>query len=202
MASPPPSHIYYFDVGAGSWVGTFDLKVTSWRRLLGARIGVKNTLLVAAMRTTQTLTGPSHLTSVVVPHPEEGPLGVVDNDVRLSRFGVELYSLQERYELDADGRSVWVVAHERFGPIPRTLSRAFAYPAEIRADGLGSTYHMPLLGSPWIATYEVGADRASLAGTLQCDWALAHEQARRQPGGQSTRVQARAQTTGQEGAAP
>jgi hypothetical protein len=182
MTSPPASHVYYFDVGSGLWTGSFRFQVTSWRVMFRSRIGIKNALLVVLMHATQTLTGPSYLTSVVVLHRDEGPLGVVDNDVRLSRFGVQLYSLQERYELNEDGLRVRVVAHERFGPIPRILSRSFTYPAEIRSDGFGATYHMPLLGSPWTATYEVGADRRSLAGILRCNWAVAHENATRQDG--------------------
>ena len=174
-----PSHIYYFEVGAGGWAGTFRFKVTGWREMLRAGIGVKNLLLVAAMQATQTVAGPSRLTSVVVPHPDEGECGVVDNAVRLSRFRIALYDLHERYVLSPDGREVRVIAQERFGPIPRILTRRFEYPAQIRSDGLGSTYQMPLLGSPWTATYQVGTDRRSLAGELRCSWAEAHEQASR-----------------------
>lgn len=179
MSAQLPSHTYYFDVGAGDWTGTFRFRVTGWRELLRARIGVTNLLLVGAMQATQSLTGPSRLTSVVVPHPDEGERGVVDNAVRLSRFRIRLYDLHERYILSGDGRGVKVVAREHFGPVPRILSRTFEYPAEIRPDGLGSTYHMPLLGSPWTATYQVGADRRSLSGELRCVWAEAHEQAAR-----------------------
>ena len=179
MSAQLPSHIYYFEVGAGGWAGTFRFKVTGWREMLRARIGFKNLLLVAAMQATQTVTGPSRLTSVVVPHPDEGERGVVDNAVRLARFRIPLYDLHERYILSSDGQGVRVVAREHFGPIPRVLSRSFEYPAQIRSDGLGSTYHMPLLGSPWTATYRVGTDRRSLAGELRCTWAEAHEQATR-----------------------
>lgn len=177
MPPQPPSHTYYFDVGSGSWAGTFTFAVTSWRELGRAGVGVKNLLLVAAMSLTQRIAGPSELTSVVVPQPEQGELGVVDNTVRLASFMVTLYDLHERYVLDADGVGVHVIAKERFGPVPGMLTRRFEYPAQIDPDGLGSTYHMPLLGSPWTATYQVGADRASLAGTLTCSWAEADEQA-------------------------
>jgi hypothetical protein len=81
--------------------------------------------------------------------------------------------------LAPDGTGVTVVADERFGPVPGVMGRKFTYPAEIHPSGLGSTYHMPLLGSPWTATYTVGADRKSLAGELVCDWAQATESARR-----------------------
>jgi hypothetical protein len=170
LSAQLPSHIYYFEVGTGSWAGTFEFKVTSWRELRRSRTGVKNFLLVAAMQVTQQLAGASRLTSIVVPHPDEGENGVVDNAVRLTKFRLPLYDLHERYVLDPDGQGVRVLAEEQFGPIPKILSRRFDYPAEIRSDGLGSTYHMPLLGSPWTATYHVGADRRSLAGTLRCTW--------------------------------
>ena len=179
MSAQLPSHIYYFEVGAGRWAGTFNFRVTAWREMYRARIGVKNVLLVVALQATQSITGPSRLTSVVVPHPDEGERGVVDNAVRLTRFRVQLYDLHERYVLSSDGQGVHVVAREHFGPIPRILARSFEYPAQIRPDGLGSLYHMPLLGSPWTATYQVGTDRRSLAGTLRCSWAEAHEQATR-----------------------
>jgi len=179
MSAQLPSHIYYFEVGAGRWAGTFRFGVTGWREMLRAHIGVKNVLLAAAMQVTQRVTGPSRLTSVVVPHPDEGEHGVVDNAVRLTRFRVHLYDLHERYVLSPDGQGVRVVAREHFGPIPRILSRSFEYPAQIRSDGLGSVYHMPLLGSPWTATYQVGTDRRSLAGALRCTWAEADERATR-----------------------
>jgi hypothetical protein len=178
---PPPSHIYYFEVGAGTWAGTFRFAVISWHALRQARVGIKNLLLVAAMTATQRLLGPSKLSSVVVARPDEGELGVVDNAVRLTKLRITLYDLHERYVLAADGTGVRVIAHERFGPIPKILTRTFEYPAEIRADGLGSTYYMPLLGSQWTAKYEVGHDRGTLAGTLTCTWAEAHEEAKRGP---------------------
>lgn len=177
MTDLPPSHIYYFEVGAGTWAGSFTFAVASWRALLRAGVGVRNLLLVAGMSITQKIAGASRLTSVVVPHSDEGEFGVVDNAVRLTSFGVSLYDLRERYVLGTDGESVRVIAREHFGPIPKILTRRFEYPARIRPDGLGSTYHMPLLGSAWTATYQVGADRTSLAGTLVCSWAEAHEQA-------------------------
>lgn len=175
----PASHVYYFEVGDGVWHGRFELRVTSWRGLLAARVGVRDTLLVVAMRTVQALTGPSRLESTVVARPDAGAHGVADNTVRLSVLGVTVYLLRERYVLHADGLGVTVRAVERFGPFPRLLVRRFDYPAEIGADGLSSTYHMPLLGSAWTARYRVGADHRTLAGELVCAWARATEVARR-----------------------
>ncbi|MET9435810.1 hypothetical protein [Streptomyces sp. NPDC006551] len=175
-----PSHIYYFDVGAGDWLGKFTFRVTSWRRLREARgIGLRNWALIIAMALTQRLTGASRLESRIVASPSAGVFGVADNVVRISRFGVTLYLLKERYLLAEDGLGVTVEAHERFSPVPGILTRRFTYPAEIHPSGLQSTYHMPLLGSPWTATYHVGADRQTLAGELVCDWAKATESARR-----------------------
>jgi hypothetical protein len=179
MTAKPPSHVYYFEVGAGTWRGTFTFRVTSWRGARRASIGLKNLLLVVTMQATQRTIGPSRLLSVVAAHPDEGEFGVADNRVELSALGLRLYDLRERYVLSPDGQGVKVFAHEHFGPVPVILTRQFEYPAEIRSDGLGSTYHMPLLGSPWTATYAVGDDRRSLAGTLICDWAQADERATR-----------------------
>ncbi|MFB7462881.1 hypothetical protein ACFCZ1_05135 [Streptomyces sp. NPDC056224] len=178
--SDAPSHIYYFDVGAGDWQGEFTFRVTSWRRLRTTRgIGLRNRALVIAMALTQRLTGASRLESTIIASPSAGAFGVADNVVRVSKFGVTLYLLKERYLLAPDGRGVTVEANEQFSPVPGILTRKFTYPAEIQPSGMGSTYHMPLLGSPWTATYRVGTDRQSLAGELVCDWAKATENARR-----------------------
>ncbi|MBM7808046.1 hypothetical protein JOD57_003883 [Geodermatophilus bullaregiensis] len=172
-----PSHVYYFEIGAGTWRGTFSFRVTDWRGLLRSGIGVRNLVLVAAMALTQRLTGRARLRSVIMPRPEEGPFGTALNRVRLSRLGITLYDLDERYELAPDGTGVSVHAAERFGPIPRILTRSFTYPALIRNGGMSSTYYMPLLGAPWTATYDVSADRRALSGTLTSAWAIATEDA-------------------------
>ncbi|MFK0256146.1 hypothetical protein [Streptomyces sp. NPDC090445] len=92
LRSDAPSHIYSFDVGAGSWQGLFASRVTSWRHLRDARgAGVQNRALAAAMAVTQRLTGPSRLESTIVADPSAGAFGVADNAVRLSQFGVTLY---------------------------------------------------------------------------------------------------------------
>lgn len=180
MAIEAPSHVYYFSVGAGTWQGTFTFHVTSWSRFRKAReLGLKNQLLVIAMHMTQRITGGSRLDSTIVAKPSSGAFGEADNVVRLSKFGVTLYLLQERYVLDPDGSTVTVHAEERFGPLPKILTRTFTYPAEIRDAGMASTYHMPLLGAPWTANYQVGPDRRTLSGELVCDWARATERATR-----------------------
>ena len=172
------SHVYYFDIGAGVWRGAFTFHITSWRRLTQSRIGIKNQILAMAMHITQRSIGASRLDSTIVPKPEEGAFGVAENAVKISKLGVPLYVLRERYLLDGDGVRVTVDARERFGPLPYLLTRTFTYSAEIRDGGMGSTYHMPLLGSRWTATYQVGPDRGTLEGELKCDWARATERAR------------------------
>ncbi len=174
-----PSHVYYFEIGAGTWRGTFAFSVTDWRALVRSGIGVRNHLLVVAMVLTQRLTGRTRLRSTIVPRPEEGPFGTALNRVRLSRFGITLYDLEERYVLDPDGTGVVVHADERFGPVPKVLTRSFTYPARIRDGGKASTYYMPLLGAPWTASYRVSDDRRALSGTLTSGWAIATEDAAR-----------------------
>jgi len=173
------SHVYYFDVGAGVWRGAFTFQVTSWRRLIRGRIGLKHQLLGVAMHVAQRVGGASRLESTIVPRPDEGAFGVAENAVKISKLGVPLYLLWERYVLAGDGVQVTVEATERFGPLPRILTRSFVYPAEIRDGGMASTYYMPLLGSEWTATYQVASDRRSLAGELVSDWAIASERAQR-----------------------
>ncbi len=175
--SEAPSHVYYFHTGAGTWRGTFTFRVTSWRLFRHRRIGLVNGLLVRAMHVTQRLTGKSKLDSTNVAKPGEGAFGVAENTVRLSKLRLTLYLLRERYVLDPDGTRVTVQAAERFGPMPGVLTRSFTYPAEIRDGGKASTYHMPLLGDQWTATYQVGADGRHLAGSLVCPWAQATEEA-------------------------
>jgi hypothetical protein len=174
-----PSHVYYFEIGAGTWKGRFTFSVTDWRGLAHSHIGLRYCLLVLGMAVTQRLTGWARLQSTIVPRPEEGSFGFADNTVRLSRFGITLYDLKERYELNPDGIDVQVHAAERFGPLPGILTRSFSYPAQIRDGGMASTYHMPLLGAPWIASYQVSPDRNALAGTLTAAWARATESATR-----------------------
>jgi len=173
-----PSHVYYFEIGAGDWRGSFTFHLTSWRRMLRSGIGPKYQLLAMAMEITQLISGASRLESTIVPFPDDGPFGVAQNVVKLSKLGIPLYLLQERYVLGGDGVSVTVEATERFGPLPRILTRSFVYPAEIRDGGTASTYYMPLLGAEWTAKYQVGSDRRTLAGKLVCEWATAYESAR------------------------
>ena len=121
------------------------------------------------------LTGKSRIDSDVWARPEDGVAGVAGNTVRISRFGITFYLLRETYTLAENGRDIAVHAHERFGPIPFLLRNEKRHPAAIHADGMSSTYYIPLLGADWVANYTVHPDRTHIDGVLTCDWARATE---------------------------
>ncbi|MEU9086575.1 hypothetical protein [Streptomyces sp. NPDC048357] len=171
-----PNHVYYFDIGTGTWHGKATFRVTSWRRLMRSRIGLMNKLLVTAMHVVELLTGAPRQESTIVAKPNEGEFGVADNVVRISKFGMTLYLLEEQYVLDGNGTGVVVNGNERLGPVPGLLTRTFTYSAEIRDEGMAATYSMPLLGALWTADYQVAADRQSLFAELLCDWGRATEE--------------------------
>jgi hypothetical protein len=169
------SHVYYFDVGSGAWRGRFEFRLTDFRTFRGASLGVLNRLLALSMHWLIRIGGWCTISSVVTPHPELGPDGVADNAVRISKLGVTLYTLRERYTLDRDGTNVAVRAQERFGPIPFLLNRRKAHPAEVSPGGLRAVYHIPLLGDEWVGTYEVAKGRNHIDSTLTCGWGRATE---------------------------
>lgn len=174
-----PNHVYYFDIGTGTWHGKATFRVTSWRRLMRSRIGLTNKLLVTSMHVIERLTGAPRQESTIVAKPNEGEFGQADNVVRISKFGVTLYLLEEQYVLDSNGTGVTVHGDERLGPVPGLLTRTLTYSAEIRDEGMAATYLMPLLGTPWTANYQVAADRQSIFAELVCDWGTATEETRR-----------------------
>jgi hypothetical protein len=106
---------------------------------------------------------------------EAGETGIVTNDVRITKFGIPLYLLTERYVLHPDGRRLTVESRERFGPVPFLLNRRKTHPAEILDGGMRAIYYIPLLGADWVATYRVRADRRHIDSTMICDWGEAHE---------------------------
>jgi hypothetical protein len=171
----PGNQRYYFQVGAGVWRGTFLFRVTSWQRLRGSGIGLKQMSLAAAMAVFTRITGKATIDSEIWAHPEERAFGTASNHVRIHRLGLTLYLLDEVYTLDPDGRSVAVDARERFGPIPFLFRNHKQHPAEINGDGLGSTYYFPLLGSSWVGRYNVDQERRHIDGHLTCDWGEALE---------------------------
>jgi hypothetical protein len=171
---------YYLSIGVGRWLGSFRFRVTSWRRLRAERIGLKHWLLVAMLHAMQRLTGAGSIDSVIVALDggEERP--IARNAVRIRRFGLALYTLDETYALGPDGRSVTVDAHERFGPIPFLLRNSKRHGAVIGEDGRSSRYDMPLLGAAWVAEYEVSEDGREIRGRLHSSWAEASEAMRKQ----------------------
>jgi hypothetical protein len=112
---------------------------------------------------------------VIVASPDEGEAGVARNHVRIHRFRLTLYQLDESDTLNANGSDVAVHARERFGPIPLMLRNEKRHPAVIHDGGFSSTYYMPLLGTSWTANYSVAPDRRLIKGRLACAWAEAVE---------------------------
>jgi hypothetical protein len=169
------SQVYYFEVGRGRWQGTFSFRITSDELYKKSSLTMKQRFLVRGMQATHRLTGDSRIDSDVWARPEEGAAGVAGNTVRISRFRITLYLLKETYALDENGTDVAVHAHERFGPIPFLFKVEKRHPAVIHADGMSSTYYIPLLGADWTANYTVHDDRKRIDGLLSCQWAEARE---------------------------
>jgi hypothetical protein len=162
---------YYFTVGQGVWRGHFSFRITDREALRRAPIGFKHRFLARGMQLVQRLLGDSRLDSQIWASPDEGDFGVARNRVRISRFRITLYLLNERYTLNPDGKGVVVNALERFGPVPFLFRNRKEHPAEIHAEGLSSTYWMPLLGTNWTADYTVAPSRRQIGGLLRCPWA-------------------------------
>jgi hypothetical protein len=168
---PLDNQTYYFTIGKGRWRGTFNFVITDSEAFESASVGFKNRILLRGMQ----LMTPAKIDSRIWADEDERPAGVAGNTVRISKFGVTLYLLKETYTLDAHGSDVAVRAHERFGPIPFLLRNEKRHPAVIHADGMSSTYYIPLLGADWVATYTVQRDRKHIDGVLTCAFAEARE---------------------------
>jgi hypothetical protein len=171
----PASHVYYFDIGRGQWSGKFTFRVTNWRRLRRASIGVANLFLVFGMHTIVRVFGRAKLESVVTGDPDEGPAGVANNVVKITKLRIPLYLLHERYDLDPNGIDVSVVSWERFGPIPFLFNVRKMCTAKIKSDGRGALYKIPLLGDNWVADYTVRPDNDHIDAALTCPWSFAEE---------------------------
>ena len=169
------SQTYYVRIGRGHWRGTFGFRITDRTTFRNASLTLKERLLARGMELMHRLTGDARIDSDVWARPEEGVAGVAGNTVRISRFGITFYLLRETYTLDPNGSDVAVHAHERFGPIPFLLRNEKRHAAAIHADGMSSTYYIPLLGADWIASYTVHVDRTHIDGLLTCAWAQATE---------------------------
>ena len=173
----PPSagEVYYLSTGVGHWRGSFRFRITSWRLLRRTPIGLKQLILAVGMHAVQRLTGAATIDSVIVAGDGDADQPIASNAVRIRRFRVTLYSLDETYAVGTDGRSVTVNARERFGPIPFLFRNAKRHGAVIGDDGQSSRYDMPLLGTPWVAEYKVSEDRCEIRGRLYSAWGEAAE---------------------------
>lgn len=181
IALPPSAgEVYYVSIGVGHWRGSFRFRVTSWRLLRVARIGFKQLLLALGMHTIQRVTGAATIDSVIVAGGDADEHPIARNVVRIRRFHVTLYALDETYTMDPDGHTVTVRARERFGPIPFLFRNAKLHGAVIGDDGHSSRYDMPLLGTPWVAEYKVSEDRREIRGRLYSSWGEAAEVMRKQ----------------------
>jgi len=165
------SQIYYFEIGQGTWRGSFDFRITDRKGFKEAALGLKNRLLLRGM----SWMTPGRIDSTLWSRPEDGVAGVAGNTVRISKFGMTLYLLRETYTLAEDGKNVAVDANERFGPIPFLLRNHKQHPAEIYEGGMSSAYFMPLAGPDWVARYTVRQDRRHIDGHLTCAFAEARE---------------------------
>lgn len=169
------NHVYYFETGVGYWTGTFDFRITGWRAFWADSLGVTNRALVLAMAFAMRLFGVANITSLLEGYPGERPAGMVTNEVRLTKFGMTLYILRERYIIHPDGRGVTVSSRERFGPIPFLFRTTKAHAAEVLDDGARAIYYMPLLGTDWVGRYHVRPDRNHIESVLTCSWGEATE---------------------------
>ena len=169
------SQAYYFAIGRGRWRGRFAFRITDRSAFRQASLSLKNRLLLIGMSVTHRILRDSRIDSEIWAEPERGAAGVAGNTVRISHFGITLYLLRETYTLDPNGADVVVHAHERFGPIPFLLKNEKEHPAVIHAEGMSSTYYIPLLGADWTATYTIAPDRRHIDGRLLCAWAEATE---------------------------
>ena len=179
MVDPVPTlcanHVYYFDIGLGNWIGEFRYKIINWGEFWSDKIGLKNRFLALTMAVTMGLFRRAKITSVLSPSSAEGKPNVVTNDVRITKFGIVIYLLLERYILDPDCCQVEVQSKERFGPIPFLFNVRKQHPAEIVEEGKGAIYYIPLLGTSWIGRYKVAEDHNHIRSVLTCRWAEAEE---------------------------
>ena len=165
----------YFVVGRGRWQGDFSFRIANGSLFRAAPLGLKNRLLVYGLDLVHRLFRQTRIDSTIWTDPDAGVAGIAGNTVRSSKLANTLYLLEETYTLAENGSDVAVDAHERFGPIPFLLRNHKEHGAVIHANGMSSTYYIPLLGADWTADYTVHPDRAHIDGLLRCPWAEARE---------------------------
>ena len=176
FAAPSPcANAAYYDTGLGLWQGSFDFTVTAWKQLWSSGIGIKNQFLVVSMFVVTRIFGRGRIWSRLTRLPEVDGMAVVGNEVRITKLGITLYLLNERYHLHGDCRQVTVQSHERFGPVPFLFNVSKEHPAEILDQGRRALYYIPLLGADWVGDYRVSDDRNHIRSVLACPWGEAVE---------------------------
>jgi hypothetical protein len=175
------NQVYYFDVAPGSWTGTFNFQVTSWRQLWSSSMSLKNKVLASAMAIFQKIFGDSSISSELTPYPDRGASGLAFNCIRIQKSWLTLWRSDEQYTLHQDGHRVSVDAKVNFGPISFLFREHDVYPATVIDCGMRNLYHIKLLGSRFLGDYRVQPDRRQVLSTLANDWATAHETLNRLP---------------------
>jgi len=172
-----PNQVYYFEVGKGRWGGVFDFRITDWKAYRKASLGLLNRLLILALRLVIAAGGRPSIASTIVVNATQGPGGTGWNTYTLSKWGITLCVFNDIYELDPGGERVVVTTDLRYGPVPGIITDHVVYAAQITDGGFRSRYEgLRLLGTEWVATYEVAADKNSVNGALVCSWAQATEE--------------------------
>jgi hypothetical protein len=170
-----PNQVYYFDVAPGSWTGSFQYELTSWRVLWSSSMTLKNKLLASAMQIFQTIFGASSISCTLTPHPDEGAFGVAQNSFRIHKSWLTLWRSNETYTLHRDGHRVTVDAHVSFGPIPFLFPEHDVYPASVFGGGMRNIYHIKLLGTRFLGDYHVQPGNRQVDSRLTNEWALIQE---------------------------
>ncbi len=173
--SLPANQVYYLRIGVGEWGGRFTFRVTDWNAFRRDRVGAVDRFLCLWFVLVLTVVRWGAITSILRQVDDPGPETRVRNHVRIHRFGLSLYVLDETYTLDADGSGVAVDAHERFGPVPFLFRRDKQHTAVVLDRGMRAVYSLPLLGAWWTAVYQVLPDLEHIDSTLTTTWAEAHE---------------------------
>lgn len=167
-----PNQVYYFDVAPGSWTGSIQYQLTSWRLLWSSPMTLKNKLLASTMQVFQRIFGASSISCTLTPYPDQGTFGVANNSFRIHKSWFTLWRSNETYTLHRDGHRVTVDAHVSFGPISFLFPEHDVYPASVFDAGMRNIYHIKLLGTRFLGDYHVQPGNRQVESKLTNDWAL------------------------------
>jgi uncharacterized protein DUF5995 len=170
-----PNQVYYFEVGPGSWSGTFTFEITSWRGLWSSSMTVKDKLLASAMQVFQSAFGGASIANELTPHPDGDSTGTAFNRIRIHKSWFTLWRSDETYTLSPNGHRVRVDAHVNFGPLAFLFREHDVYPATVVEDGTRNIYKTKLLGTRLLGQYDVQPDRRQVRSSLTNGSAVAHE---------------------------